>query len=141
MGVETLADLLAITQGLAILGALVSGPLQLWACNRFGRRRTITFLLSLLGSIFVVSAFIPFDAMPELIYLVAPFLGACASRPRTPPPTPCVHAHAPRLMCMARARHAPAGVCLSIPNVIPDAILGDIIDYDQLLTGQRSEAM
>ena len=33
------------------------------------------------------------------------------------------------------------GVCLTLPNVIPDAILGDIIDYDELLTGTRSEAM
>jgi Na+/melibiose symporter and related transporters len=33
------------------------------------------------------------------------------------------------------------GVCLTLPNVIPDAILGDIIDYDELLNGTRSEAM
>ena len=33
------------------------------------------------------------------------------------------------------------GVCITLPSIIPDAILGDIIDYDELLTGTRSEAM
>ena len=33
------------------------------------------------------------------------------------------------------------GVCLAVPYVIPDAMLGDIIDYDELLTGERNEAM
>ena len=33
------------------------------------------------------------------------------------------------------------GVCLALPYVIPDAMLGDIIDYDELLTGERNEAM
>lgn len=33
------------------------------------------------------------------------------------------------------------GVCITLPNIIPDAILGDIIDYDELRTGTRSEAM
>jgi len=27
-------------------------------------------------------------------------------------------------------------MCLTLPNTIPDAILGDIIDYDELLTGK-----
>lgn len=31
------------------------------------------------------------------------------------------------------------GVCVSIPYVLPDAMLGDIIDYDELLTGDRNE--
>ena len=33
------------------------------------------------------------------------------------------------------------GVCLAVPYVIPDAMLGDIIDHDELLTGERNEAM
>ena len=45
------------------------------------------------------------DRFPSLIYVIAPFLGAC----------------------------------LAAPYVIPDAMLGDIIDYDELLTGERNE--
>jgi len=33
------------------------------------------------------------------------------------------------------------GACLTIPYLIPDAMLGDIIDYDELLYGERNEAM
>ena len=33
------------------------------------------------------------------------------------------------------------GVCLTLPNTIPDAILGDIIDYNELRTGTRSEIL
>jgi len=33
------------------------------------------------------------------------------------------------------------GVCLTLPNTIPDPILGDIIDYDEMLSGFRSEAL
>ena len=32
-------------------------------------------------------------------------------------------------------------MCITLPNIIPDAILGDIIDYDELRTGTRSEAL
>ena len=28
-----------------------------------------------------------------------------------------------------------------MPTVIPDAMLGDIIDYDELMTGERNEGM
>jgi Na+/melibiose symporter-like transporter len=33
------------------------------------------------------------------------------------------------------------GVCITTPVVIPDALLGDIIDYEELLSGERNEAM
>ena len=107
MRLESLAGEYTTTLMLALIGALLSVPLQLYLSKRIGRKRTLTGLLALLSTIFLLSTFFPFYAMRTVIYPV----GICL------------------------------GVCLTLPNVVPDAILGDIIDYDELRTGARSEAM
>ena len=107
MGLETLATYLTVTQAIAILGALLSAPLQLWVSKRYGRKWAMSCFLGVCGSAILVAVFVPFDSAPEAIYVLAPILG----------------------------------VCLTLPNVMPDAMLGDIIDYDELLTGERAEAL
>jgi len=107
MEMETIVTHDARSRLIAIVGAFISIPLQTWLAGKYGRRKVLTVMLAMLGAIFVVAFFIPFNKSPNLIYLLGPFLG----------------------------------VCIVAPVVIPDAMLGDIIDYDELLTGERNEAM
>ena len=95
------------TSVVALLGGFVSIPLQLSMSERIGRKRTLTVLLAILSTVFLLASLVPFSAHPMALLPVS--------------------------FCL--------GVCLTLPNIIPDAILGDIIDYDELLTGTRSEAM
>jgi len=107
MEIESIQSTLGMTQIIALVGALIATPTMTWLASKYGRRATLTGLLSVVGVLFLIALFLPFDTMPSLIYILAPFLG----------------------------------VCLALPYVIPDAMLGDIIDYDELLTGERNEAM
>ena len=101
MRLESLSSHYTTTLTLALIGALLSIPLQLALSKRVGRKRTLTGLLAVLSSVFLLSTFFPFYAARPVIFPI----GICL------------------------------GVCLTLPNIIPDAILGDIIDYDELLTG------
>lgn len=107
MSLESLQDPLGTTQIIAIVGALFSVPLQRFCDGKFGRKNTLTGFLGVLGSLFILATFLPYESSPSIMYFIGPFLGAC----------------------------------LTLPNVLPDAILGDLILYDELLTGVRAEAM
>jgi len=107
LSVEVAGTLYGNVLIVALAGAIISSPLMTYCSGRFGRPATLTACLGGVGSLFFVAFFVPFDQLPALIYVVAPFLG----------------------------------LCLSLPYVVPDSMLGDIIDYDELLHGQRNEAM
>ena len=107
MRLESLSQHYTTTLTLALIGALLSIPLQLYFSKHIGRKRTLTILLAVLSSVFLLSTFFPFYEARAVIFPI----GICL------------------------------GVCLTLPNIIPDAILGDIIDYDELRTGTRSKAM
>ena len=107
MRMEAFSSLYLYTSVVALLGGFVSVPLQLSMSERIGRKRTLTILLAILSTVFLLASLVPFSAHPMALLPVS--------------------------FCL--------GVCLTLPTTIPDAILGDIIDYDELLTGTRSEAM
>ena len=52
MRMESTPSHLALTQQVAIGGALLSIPLQLWLSRKVGRKATMTGLLAVLGSRF-----------------------------------------------------------------------------------------
>lgn len=101
MRMESLSSHYLYTLALALVGALLSIPLQLFLSQRFGRKQTLTGFLAVISAVFLLSTFIPFHAAPMVIFPV----GICL------------------------------GVSITVPLVIPDAILGDIIDLDELRTG------
>ena len=82
-------------------------PRGRYCSGRFGRKVTLTVILSVIGSLFLLAFFLTPAMGLTLLYFLAFFLG----------------------------------MCLTVPYVIPDAMLGDIIDYDELLNGDRNEAM
>lgn len=107
MRMEAFSSLYLYTSVVALLGGFLSIPLQLRLSQRIGRKKTLTVLLSILSTVFLLASVVPFSDYPNLLFPVA--------------------------FCL--------GVCLTLPSTIPNAMLGDIIDYDELLTGTRSEAM
>lgn len=107
MRMEAFSSLYLYTSVVALLGGFLSIPLQLRLSQRIGRKKTLTVLLAILSTVFLLASVVPFSDYPNLLFPVA--------------------------FCL--------GVCLTLPRTIPDAMLGDIIDYDELLAGTRSEAM
>ena len=85
MKMESTPAHLTMTYIFAILGALLSIPLQLVLSRKLGRKATMTYFLAVLSSVFLVSTFVPFAEAPSAIFIVAVFIGVCLTLPNVIP--------------------------------------------------------
>ena len=53
--------------------------------QRIGRKKTLTVLLAILSTIFLLASVVPFSDYPNLLFPVAFCLGVCLTLPRTIP--------------------------------------------------------
>ena len=108
LSVEVAGTLYGNVLIVALAGAIISSPLMTYCSGRFGRPATLTACLGGVGSLFFVAFFVPFDQLPALIYVVAPFLGLCLSLPCIPwwRIESCTRA-LPLLTCASCSKHQP----------------------------------
>merc|ERR1712176_1552791 len=95
----------------ALIGGLVGIPATYKMSKRIGKAKTLTWILYLDSIFFIAFMFIPYTTLRTLTW--------------------------PVVLPIAFAM----GVGQTLAFGLPDAILADIIDYDELRTGERNEGI